>query len=100
VPCLTTCAACTIRWRGDDADRVPGVWHRPTVQAAARLDDARFRELNAVLRDRGMIGSDIHSYGTLTVIGEEHARERWDSSRPPGALAAPGSRGPTRMPAR
>jgi hypothetical protein len=81
--------ACTIRWRGDDADHVAGVWHRPTVQAAARLDDARFRELQAVLCDRGMIGTDIHSYGTLTVIGEQHARERWHASRPPGAFGGP-----------
>jgi hypothetical protein len=59
------------------------------VQAAARLDDARFRELNAVLSDRGMIGTDIHSYGTLTVAGEEHARERWHASQPPGAFGGP-----------
>ena len=70
------------------------------MQAAARLDDARFRELNAVLHARGMIGSDIHSYGTLTVIGEEHARERWHSSRPPGAFGGPRLARPYQAPAR
>ena len=68
---------------------MPGVWHRPTVQAAARLEDPRFGELQAVLRARGMIATDIHSYGTLTMIGEQHARERWQASRPPGAFGGP-----------
>lgn len=36
-----------------------------------------------------MIGTDIHSYGTLTPIGELHARELWQSSRPPGAFGGP-----------
>src|SRR5215207_9083622 len=74
---------------GDDAERLPGVWHRPTVQAAARLPNTRFRELEAALRETGMIGADIHSYGTLTPAGERQARERWQSSRPLGAFGGP-----------
>ena len=53
-----------------------------------------------MLRDRGMIATDIHSYGTLTVIGEEHARERWHSSRPPGAFGGPRLARPYQAPAR
>jgi hypothetical protein len=85
----TDSTPCAITFGDDAAERVPGVWHRPTVQAAARLPDTRFRELEAALRETGMIGADIHSYGTLTPSGEGRARERWQSSRPLGAFGGP-----------
>ena len=78
-----------ISFGGDVAQRVPGVWHRPTVQAAARLDARRFGELEGALQDGGMIGAPLHSYGTLTAAGEQHARERWQASRPLGAFGGP-----------
>jgi hypothetical protein len=80
---------CAITFGDDAAERVPGVWHRPTVQAAARLDDTRFRELETALREAGMVGADIHSYGMLTPAGERQARERWQSSRPQGGFGGP-----------
>lgn len=43
---------CAISFGEDTDERVPGVWHRPTVQAAARLEDPHFGQLQAVLRDR------------------------------------------------
>ena len=78
-----------ISFSGDGAERVPGVWHRPTVQAAARLDHRRFCELETALRDAGLIGAQIHSYGTLTPTGEHHARERWHATRPVSAFGGP-----------
>jgi hypothetical protein len=80
---------CAITFGDDAAERVPGVWHRPTVQAAARLDHTRFRELETALRETEMIGADIHSYGTLTPAGERRAHERWQSSRPLGIFGGP-----------
>jgi Mn-dependent DtxR family transcriptional regulator len=80
---------CAITFGDDVAERVPGVWHRPTVQAAARLDHVCFRQLEAALRQAGMVGADIGSYGTLTPAGERQARERWQSSRPLGAFGGP-----------
>jgi len=80
---------CAISFSDDVAERVPGVWHRPTVQAAARLDADRLCELEAALRDAGMIGAPIHSYGTLTAAGERQARERWQAGRPQGAFGGP-----------
>ena len=51
----------------DASQCVPGVSHRPTVQApAARLDGRRLGELETALRHGGMIGAPIHSYGKLT----------------------------------
>jgi DNA-binding PadR family transcriptional regulator len=80
---------CAISLSDDVAERVPGVWHRPTVQAAARLNQVGFLQLEAALREAGMIGAQIHSYGTLTPSGEQHARERWHASRPRGAFGGP-----------
>jgi hypothetical protein len=80
---------CAISFGDEVAERIPGVWHRPTVQAAAGLDHARFFDLEAALREAGMIGDGIHSYGTLTQAGERRARERWQSSRPLGGFGAP-----------
>jgi hypothetical protein len=74
---------------GERAERIPGIWHRATVQAAARLDQRRFCELETALRDAPLIGEQIHSYGTLTPAGERHARERWHATRLPGAYGAP-----------
>ncbi|MEO8690449.1 MAG: hypothetical protein ABI611_19805 [Solirubrobacteraceae bacterium] len=59
------------------------------MQAAARLEGRRFGELEAALHEGGMIGASIHSYGTLTSSGEQHARERWQASRPLGAFGGP-----------
>jgi hypothetical protein len=80
---------CAISFSDDVAERVAGVWHRPTVQAAARLDADRLCELEAALRDAGMIGAPIHAYGTLTAAGEWQARERWQAGRPQGAFGGP-----------
>ena len=80
---------CAITFRGDASERIPGVWHRPTVQAAARLSTTELCELEVSLRAAGMIGEPIHSYGTLTLAGERRARERWDASRPRGAFGGP-----------
>ncbi len=86
---------CAIRFDADD--RVPGIWHRPTVQAAGRLNAGRFSELEAMLRAERMIGEPIASYGTLTVAGERRGRERWYAMRPaafggPPRLARPHQR--------
>jgi hypothetical protein len=80
---------CAITFSGDVAERVPGVWHRSTVQAAARVDHRRFCELETALRDAGLIGEQAHSYGTLTPTGERHARERWHATRPMSAFGGP-----------
>jgi hypothetical protein len=80
---------CAITFGGDVAQRVAGVWHRPTVQAGARVDDGGFCELEAALRDAGLVGEPIHSYGTLTPAGEQRARERWHAARPVGAFGGP-----------
>lgn len=80
---------CTINTGDAVSEHHAGVWHRPTVQAAARLNAARFGELEAVLRDRGLVGAPIHSYGTLTLAGERHAHQRWQASRPSGAFGGP-----------
>jgi DNA-binding PadR family transcriptional regulator len=74
---------------GERAERIPGIWHRPTVHAAARLDQRCFCEFETALRDAGLLGEQIQSYGTLTPSGERHARERWYASRLPGAFGAP-----------
>jgi hypothetical protein len=79
----------TISFTGERAERIPGIWHRPTVQAAARIDHRRFCQLETALRDVGLIGEQNHSYGTLTPAGECHARERWHASRLPGAFGPP-----------
>ena len=80
---------CALSSSGDVAERVPGVWHRPTVQAAARLNEVGFSQLEAALREAGLIGAQVHSYGTLTPTGEQHARARWQASRPVGAFGGP-----------
>jgi DNA-directed RNA polymerase subunit M/transcription elongation factor TFIIS len=36
-----------------------------------------------------MLGAPIHSYGTLTAAGEQHAREHWQASRPLGPFGGP-----------
>lgn len=69
---------CAVTFSGDGSQRIPGLWHRPTVQAAARLSTSRLCELEVALRDAGIVGESIHSYGTLTVVGERRAREHWD----------------------
>jgi DNA-binding PadR family transcriptional regulator len=74
---------------GERAERIPGIWHRPTVQAAARVDRRCFCELETALREAGLTGEQIHSYGTLTPTGEHHARERWHATRLPGAFGPP-----------
>ena len=80
---------CAISFSGDATERIPGVWHRPTVQAAARLSTTELCELEVALRAAGLIGEPIHSYGTLTLAGERRARERWHASRPRGAFGGP-----------
>jgi hypothetical protein len=59
------------------------------VHAAARLSTTELCDLEAALHAAGLIGEPIHSYGTLTPVGERHARERWDASRPRGASGGP-----------
>ena len=81
--------SCAISSGGDVAERVAGVWHRPTVQAAARLNEVGFSQLEAALREAGMIGAPVHSYGTLTPTGGQHARARWQASRPVGTFGDP-----------
>jgi hypothetical protein len=71
---------CAIIFSGDASERIPGVWHRPTVQAAARLSTTELYDLEVTLRGAGLIGEPIHSYGTLTPAGEQRGRERWDTS--------------------
>lgn len=73
---------CSFRYGGEREDRLPGVWHRPTVQAAARLSDTKLAALETALRADGLIGEQIHSYGRLTEAGEDRARERWRESHP------------------
>ena len=80
---------CAITFSGDVGERIPGVWHRPTVQAAARLSSTALCELEVALRAAGLIGEPIHSYGTLTLVGERRARERRDASRPRGVFGGP-----------
>jgi hypothetical protein len=80
---------CALSSGGDVAERVPGVWHRPTVQAAARLNEVGVSQLEAALCEAGMIGAQVHSYGTLTPNGEQHARARWQASGPVGAFGGP-----------
>jgi DNA-directed RNA polymerase subunit M/transcription elongation factor TFIIS len=63
---------------------VPGIWHRPTVQAAGRLSDARLAQLEGTLRADGLIAEHIHSYHTLTQAGEDLARQRWHATQPHG----------------
>jgi hypothetical protein len=43
----------TFSFTSEPAEPIPGVWHRPAVQAAARLDPIRFCKLEAALRDAG-----------------------------------------------
>ena len=80
---------CVAGLEGDTVGEVLGVWHRPTVQVAARVETERFGALERALRDAGLIGDEVHSYGTLTLAGERRARERWHASRPPGAFGGP-----------
>jgi DNA-binding PadR family transcriptional regulator len=54
-----------------------GLWHRPTVQAAGRLDAERLARLERALRAEGLVGESQHSYGTITEAGARLARERW-----------------------
>jgi DNA-binding PadR family transcriptional regulator len=56
-----------------------GLWHRPTVQAAGRLDDERLARLERALRAEGLVGERHHSYGTITAAGARLARERWSA---------------------
>jgi DNA-binding PadR family transcriptional regulator len=79
---------CAIRF-GEDDEHVPGVWHPPTVRAAARLDQETFAALEAALRADGLVGERIHCYGTLTAAGEQFALERWRASQPRHALYRP-----------
>jgi hypothetical protein len=72
---------CAIRF-SDQQEHVPGVWHRPTVQAAARLDRRHSPRSRGALRADGLVGARIHSYGTLTASSEQLAIERWRASRP------------------
>ncbi|MDQ3741515.1 MAG: hypothetical protein M3389_11305 [Actinomycetota bacterium] len=70
---------CAITFSADATERIPGVWHRPTVQAAARLSTTELCELEVALRAAGMIREAIHSYGTLTPFGGRRGHERWDA---------------------
>jgi len=79
---------CAIRF-DDDKEHVPGVWHRPAVQAAARLDEEALASLEAALHADGLIGEPIHNYGTLTAAGEQLATERWRTSQPRHGLYGP-----------
>ena len=80
---------CAIHLSEPTEERIPGIWHRPTIQAAARLSATRLAELEAALRADGMIGEPIHSYGTLTTAGEAHGRERWLATHPGGFYGPP-----------
>jgi len=87
---------CAITFGGDSTERIPGVWHRPTVQAAARLGSTELCELEAVLRGAGMIGESIDGYGTLTLVGERRgASAGTQAARAARSAAHRDSHGPT-----